>query len=594
MSGTLVQVVASYVLADDTPAQGTVLLTPVTVAGMSADTKRLVTRHSVAARLDSGGAIDVSVLASDDPDWMVDGPVLYEVAEYIAGARGKGYLVHIPGPGPVDLADLQPVDDPQTVAPFPVKGDKGDRGDPGVGIRILSAVPTVADLPETGEDGDAHLVIETGDLWVWGTDGAWHDSGHVQGPPGPPVQRLDDIGDVDVSLSATGMSLIKQVDGTWKGQNIRVSLNQLTDVTAPATTPPNSLLGTVGEGAAPGQAEWEPLHLDYVQQVVLGPIPSSVADLSQRVTELEHTGEVVPPDLELTVDLYSGSFTRIIGCDPVTASPSKRIRVTLATAPGPNGAVFATLADISGTGAVWADFGGTLGKVVDTSGTSINGAALKEAIRRGQIVTVHRGTDGTHPTLVVEQVENPADAGSSLTLDALKDVTAPANTPAGKMLGTTAAGEWGPVASPIRSSRPNSTDRLIEVWDGAAWLVSHYDSGWRDISGGLINGWASAVHVLVRRVGQTVFFSINGTAASGWTAPEAGPVPQGFQPLQGIKIEVPIARNTRMERIHIAADGTLVLASADGYDGNAAQMISWSADQGIPQSLPGLTVSTAD
>jgi hypothetical protein len=95
---------------------------------------------------------------------------------------------------------------------------------------------------------------------------------------------------------------------------------------------------------------------------------------------------------------------------------------------------------------VWADFAGTIGKVVDTSGTSINGASLKEAIRRGQIVTVHRGTDGTHPTLVVERVEDPADAGSSLTLDALKDVTAPANTPARMGLGTTAVGQWGPVA----------------------------------------------------------------------------------------------------------------------------------------------------
>jgi hypothetical protein len=94
---------------------------------------------------------------------------------------------------------------------------------------------------------------------------------------------------------------------------------------------------------------------------------------------------------------------------------------------------------------VWADFGGTLGKVVDTSGTSVNGAALKEAIRRAQIVTVHRGTDGTHPTLVVEKVENPADAGSSLTLDALRDVSAPASTPVGKVLGTTATGVWGPV-----------------------------------------------------------------------------------------------------------------------------------------------------
>jgi hypothetical protein len=99
MSDQLVTVTGRYVLADDTPAQGTVLLTPVVVAGMSADTKRLVTRHSVAGRLDPQGTVTLTVLASDDPDWMVDGPVLYEVAEYIAGARGKAYQVHIPGPG---------------------------------------------------------------------------------------------------------------------------------------------------------------------------------------------------------------------------------------------------------------------------------------------------------------------------------------------------------------------------------------------------------------------------------------------------------------------------------------------------------------
>jgi hypothetical protein len=431
---------------------------------------------------------------------------------------------------------------------------------------VLSAVPTVNDLPATGnQSGDAHLVTATGNLHVWDGNG-WTEIGHIQGPPGPGMLpdpwgdrgRIPDWspdlawrrGDVcfndgeywviwhdsdskvadpsldeptvengggdawlhidlpavakeSVIVAGEGLGTLYALNAiigasypmapaVWEasgvyvqGQAVRYrpgtsglfslyvatqmagpgdvpgaspkwrhsyigegTLNGLTDVTAPAGTPPNSLLGTVGEGMTPGRAEWEPLHLDYVQQVVLGPIPSTVADLSQRITELEHTGEIVPPDLELTVDLYSGSFTRIIGCDPVTAAPPKRIRVTLATTPGPNGAVFTDLSGISGTGAVWADFGGTLGKVVDTSGTGINGAALKEAIRRGQIVTVHRGTDGSHPTLVVEQVENPADAGSSLTLDALKDVTAPANTPVGKVLGTTAVGEWGPVDAP--------------------------------------------------------------------------------------------------------------------------------------------------
>jgi hypothetical protein len=164
------------------------------------------------------------------------------------------------------------------------------------------------------------------------------------------------------------------------------------------------------------------------------------------------------------------------------------------------------------------------------------------------------------------------------------------------LLGTTGVGAWGPVAYPpaqVRATRPNATDRLVEVWDGTAWLPTHYDSGWRDITGGLINGWASAVRVMVRRIGWAVFFSINGTAASGWTAPEAGPVPEGFRPLVGTEVDVPIARATRMERIHVTAAGTLVLASPDGYDGNAAQMVSWPTDQALPQSLPGQTNTAA-
>jgi hypothetical protein len=287
VTSQLVTVTGTYVLADDTPASGTVLLVPVVVAGMSADTKRLVTRHAVAARLDSEGTISTAVLASDDPDWMVDGPVLYQVAEYIAGARGKAYIVHIPGPGPVDLADLQPVDEPQTVAPYPVPGPVG----PPNSLRI----GTVTTLPP-GSDATAAV---SGD-----PPAQVLDLGLPKGLTGNPQDTaLDDLTDVDVSLSATGMSLIKQIDGTWKGAHVRQTLNQLTDVTAPANTPPNSLLGTLGEGTTPGQAEWEPLHLDYVQQQVLGPLPSTVADLGQRVTELEHTGEIVPPDYALTVDL---------------------------------------------------------------------------------------------------------------------------------------------------------------------------------------------------------------------------------------------------------------------------------------------------
>jgi hypothetical protein len=132
---------------------------------------------------------------------------------------------------------------------------------------------------------------------------------------------------------------------------------------------------------------------------------------------------------------------------------------------------------------VWADFGGTLGKVVDTAGTGINGAALKEAIRRGQIVTVHRGTDGTHPTLVVEQVENPADAGSSLTLDALKDVEAPAPANGEAIVWDSAAAQYKPkpvqdslVAAVYGGARPEPWSNTATYRVGQHTTVSLWDT----------------------------------------------------------------------------------------------------------------------
>jgi hypothetical protein len=230
---------------------------------------------------------------------------------------------------------------------------------------------------------------------------------------------------------------------------------------------------------------------------------------------------------------------------------------------------------------------------VDTSGTSINGAALKEAIRRGQIVTVHRGTDGTHPTLVVEQVENPADAGSSLTLDALKDVTAPANTPAGKMLGTTAAGEWGPVASPIRSSRPNGADRLVEVWDGTAWVRTHYDTGWRDCAALLHADLTPLEGLKLRRVGAVVYAQCGVAVPTGWTAGTAmATLPAGFTP-NVMDLYLPMSYQSTGSNSILFANGNwgLYANAAVNYKSNFA----WPTNDPIPSSLPGIPFgATAD
>ena len=271
----------------------------------------------------------------------------------------------------------------------------------------------------------------------------------IQGPPGPqgiqgpsgssgPI-ALDDLADVDVHLSATGMMLTKQIDGSWKGANFSRPLNWLSDVLAPSDA--EGLLGTTAPGA------WEPIPMDHIQQRVVGPLPGQVSDLDARVSALEVTPEPVPADHALTVDNYSGGFTRIIGAEVIGANVT-RITLSLATVPGPNGAIFNNLAEISGSANVWADFGGNLGRVEDAmTGSVIQGAALKEIIRRNTIVLVHRDDSVPgHPTLKVDGTESHSQAGTTLTLAALADVNdSVATAPQGKILGATSTGQWGPV-----------------------------------------------------------------------------------------------------------------------------------------------------
>jgi hypothetical protein len=70
--------------------------------------------------------------------------------------------------------------------PLGPEGPQGPRGDRGDGIHILSAVPNTGALPQTGNSpGDAHLVVDRGDLAVWDPTTGWTSVGHIQGPPGP-------------------------------------------------------------------------------------------------------------------------------------------------------------------------------------------------------------------------------------------------------------------------------------------------------------------------------------------------------------------------------------------------------------------------
>ena len=73
-----------------------------------------------------------------------------------------------------------------------VKGAKGDKGDPGekgedgTGVSIKGSVANSEALPGTGEAGDAYVVQDTGNLWIWDEETqAFVDTGaQIKGPKG--------------------------------------------------------------------------------------------------------------------------------------------------------------------------------------------------------------------------------------------------------------------------------------------------------------------------------------------------------------------------------------------------------------------------
>jgi hypothetical protein len=75
-------------------------------------------------------------------------------------------------------------------------GQRGRTGDQGVSVTLQGTKATIADLPATGQPGDAWIVTTgdggshlNGSLWFWNlTDGVWNDIGRIVGPKG-------DVGD---------------------------------------------------------------------------------------------------------------------------------------------------------------------------------------------------------------------------------------------------------------------------------------------------------------------------------------------------------------------------------------------------------------
>lgn len=134
--------------------------------------------------------------------------------------------------------------------PYFNRGEKGEKGEPGVkgetgaALAIKGTKNSTADLPKTGQAGDAYMI--GGDLYVW-SDTTWTNVGRVKGEKGekgepgvkgdPPRMTISDAGTWVIDGVDTG----KQAMGPKGDQG---------DIGEPG---PRGLQGIQGEDGIPGK-----------------------------------------------------------------------------------------------------------------------------------------------------------------------------------------------------------------------------------------------------------------------------------------------------------------------------------------------------
>jgi len=117
---------------------------------------------------------------------VIQGLNIYGNINYTGSLYQNGILYTGPsGPTGADstVPGPQGVQGPQGgVGP---QGPKGDQGLQGVPLTILGSTSSFATLPLSANLDEAYIVLDTGNLWYWGANSAWHNAGKIVGPVGP-------------------------------------------------------------------------------------------------------------------------------------------------------------------------------------------------------------------------------------------------------------------------------------------------------------------------------------------------------------------------------------------------------------------------
>ena len=160
-----------------------------------------------AAQPNLKATVEEALLGESDIKWMspyttkqvvdqaIDGIELLPGPVGPIGPTGPQGEPGIQGPqgeqGPQGIQGIQGPEGPQGIQGIQgeqgVQGIQGEKGDEGVGINLQGTKATVAELNfVAGSAGDAWIVAETGDLYVWDVAlSQWDNVGQIVGPEGP-------------------------------------------------------------------------------------------------------------------------------------------------------------------------------------------------------------------------------------------------------------------------------------------------------------------------------------------------------------------------------------------------------------------------
>lgn len=185
-----------------------------------------------------------------------------------------------------------------------------------------------------------------------------------------------------------------------------------------------------------------------------------------------------------------------------------------------------------------------------------------------------------------------AAAATSETNAATSEANAAASATAAETPGLTGTGSPEGVVTATVGARyvdTLATNGAVE-WIKATgsgntgWKVAYGDTGWRNVTGNVINGW-TANTILFRRIGDLVHVHLENVAASSATSDVAFGVPTGYSPATPSPHRGILTSANNVSYRYLASSSNVTVQGRSGA--TIYCTTSWSCTAAWPTTLPG-------